>query len=230
MKNNLLKLLKRLSNCTIASFGELRGVGLIAFVFALSLTSCGTPDYLPKAELQTYIQDTSNGLSVAQEAGSVNMKVSYRPNEFLIWQELDGEEGAEFEEIKARYANYSYFVLQLKIGEKDALYGTSQNQADFNDKLQTLSFRMNQYVNMTTSQNDTIPVADFYYTRMFGLSKSSDILFVFNNEKINEADHVAFNIKEFGFNTGSRSFRFETKKLNQSPKLDELKHYSSEEL
>ncbi|MEQ9404089.1 MAG: hypothetical protein RIM99_10910 [Cyclobacteriaceae bacterium] len=222
MKTIFPHIASEISSIVIPPF--LKGVRGILILLVI-LSSCQPPDYLSQKELQNYIQDTSNGLSDEQEAGSLTMKVSYRPNDFLIWQEAEGKELADINEIGERYGDYAYFVLQLKAGKKDALYGTSASQAEFNNKLQTLSFRMNQFVNMTTSEKDTIPVADFYYTRMFGLSKTSDILFVFNKEKISAADEVAFNIKEFGFNTGSRSFRFDTEKLNRSPKLLELKSY-----
>ena len=123
------------------------------------------------------------------------------------------------------YNDYVYFVLQLSVKDKDALYGTSSNQADFNEKLQTLSFRMQQYINMTTSEYDTIPLADAYYTRMFGMSQSSDVLLVFNREDIVDDEWLSINSKEFGFKTGRKSFRFLQDNIQKTPKLTKLKPY-----
>lgn len=189
------------------------------------ITSCGTPEYLPKEELYEFIDESEN-LSRTINTGSITMKMSYRPTDFLIWQELEGEKDTNLiKETFHNYNQYLYFVLQLSAGDRDALYGTSANQADFNEKLQTLSFRMQQYVNMTTSENDTIPLADAHYTRMFGMSKTSDILLVFNKEKIDGDEWLAINNKEFGFKTGQRSFVFNTKDLAKAPKLLDLKPY-----
>lgn len=199
---------------------------LISSIGLVFMISCSTPEYLPKEELQQFIQDESNGLSKSVKAGDVTMKLNYRPNDFLVWQEVsDEEDTTEIRKSFNRYNDYIYFVLQLSAGEKDALYGTSANQMDFNDRLQTLSFRMNQYVNLTTSELDTIPVADAYYTRMFGLSKSNDILFVFNKEKLDQDQWISFNSKNFGFKTGRKSFRFDYNKIKKAPKLYELRGY-----
>ena len=198
------------------------GLGLSSMV----LLSCSTPDYLSQKELHSYIQDESNGLSKTVQAGNITMEVNYRPNDFLIWQEVEEEEDTtQIKEALNRYHDYIYFIMQLSAGEKDALYGTTTNQMDFNDRLQTLSFRMNQHVNLTTSELDTIPVADAYYTRMFGLSKSNDILFVFNREKLGTDQWISFNTKDFGFKTGRKSFRYELEKINNAPRLLELKPF-----
>jgi hypothetical protein len=222
-------------NRTIPSFKAIRRFGGavalcvsrgMSLILLFLITSCSTPDHLSQKDLQSYIQDESNGLSKSVEAGAVTMKVNYRPNDFLIWQEMEDEEDlSKITEVQNRYKNYIYFIMQLSAGEKDALYGITTNQMDFNDRLQTLSFRMNQFVNLTTSEQDTIPVADAYYTRMFGLSKSNDILFVFNREKIDTDQWISFNTKDFGFRTGRKSFRFDLESINNAPRLLELKPF-----
>ncbi|MEQ8627857.1 hypothetical protein [Ekhidna sp.] len=188
--------------------------------------SCTTPEYLPEKELYEYLGDENHGVSRTINTGGVTMKMTYRPNDFLIWQELDGEEdSARIKEVVNNYSQYLYFVMQLQAGEQDALYGTAADQSDFSDKLQTLSFRMPQYINMTTAEQDTIPLADAYYSRMFGMSKSSDVLLVFNAEQVNDDEWISINSKEFGFKTGRRSFRFRLEDLRNTPKLTQLKPY-----
>lgn len=189
----------------------------------LLLFGCSTPEYLSEDELTSYISDESNGLSASKERNGVMVKVNYRPKDFLIWQEVQGESDPEkVKKAMEKYEDHFYFIAQLSAGEKDALYGTSSDQVEFSEKLQTLSFRMNQFVNLTTSNQDTIPVADFYYSRMFGMSGSSDILFVFSEEKAKDTEWVSFNMKEFGFKTGVMRFRFDTRTIAQAPKLNEL--------
>ena len=190
------------------------------------LSSCATPEYLPEKELHQYLQDEDHGLSKSVQAGALTMKMTFRPTDFLLWQELEGEEDStKIRQAFKNYNDYVYFVLQLSVKDKDALYGTSSNQADFNEKLQTLSFRMQQYINMTTSEYDTIPLADAYYTRMFGMSQSSDVLLVFNREDIVDDEWLSINSKEFGFKTGRKSFRFLQDNIQKTPKLTKLKPY-----
>ncbi len=190
------------------------------------LLGCTTPEYMEEVELQEFINKESNGLTRSIETGKVTMKMSYRPIDFMVWQEIDNEiDSAKISQAFDNYDQYLYYVMQLSAGERDALYGSAVNQSDFSDKLQTLSFRMPQYINLTTSENDTIPLADAYYSRMFGMSASSDVLLVFNKEQIKSDEWISINTQEFGFKTGRRSFRFDLKDIKNTPKLIQLKPY-----
>ena len=192
----------------------------------LILLGCGTPDYLSEEALQQYVSDESNRLSKSKNVGNLNMQVTLRPSDLLVWQDVGvKEDTSDIKEAFGRYSKYLYLMMQLSVGERDALYALSKNQMEFNDRLQTLSFRMNQFANLTTSANDTLPVADFYYSRMFGLSSSNDVLFVFNVEEVKDIDWVSFNTKEFGFNSGRQSFRFDWGDIQEVPHLLPLKPF-----
>lgn len=203
-----------------------RPIVWLTFLLLGISTACSTPEYLPKEALQVYLQDPDNGLTRKMRAGEVQMTVTYRPNDLLVQQEVgDAQDTSAIRKAFEKYEDHAYFTVQLAAGERDALYGGSADQAAFSEHLQTLSFRMGEYVQLTTSAQDTIPVADFYYSRNFGLSKSSDILFVFNNEKLKNSNSLSFHVKEFGFRTGNQSFPFKTKDLVQAPKLEAFKTY-----
>jgi len=83
-------------------------------------------------------------------------------------------------------------MVHMEAGKRDALYGTSSGQDDFSNKLQTLSFKMSEYVNVTTSGKDTIPVADYAFPRTFGLARSTNLLFVFNKEEMKDKEWISF--------------------------------------
>lgn len=181
------------------------------------------PEFLNERDLNAYIQDTSNGLKQSREVGGIGLSVAYRPTDFLVYQEL-GQKKDESKRalLEKKYKDHVYFILDLTAGDRDILYGASANQADFSGKLQTLSFNMAAYTQLVTSKQDTIPVADYIYNRNFGISKSSTMLFVFNKEKIEGSETFAFQLEEFGFNTGLQHFEFATKDLFTIPKLAEL--------
>lgn len=179
------------------------------------------PDYLDREALNAYLADESNGLSNEMKAGGLHLKVTYRPTDLLVDQDLGHQvtDMQKVHEYRHRYEDYIYFVLNLEANGRDVLYGTSINQQDFGEKLQTLSFRMGEYVELTTALGDTIPVADYIYHRNFGIEGSSALLFVFHKEKIAGQPWVSFDLKEFGLGIGTRRFRFQTDDLERAPKL-----------
>ena len=201
----------------------MRVIKLSFLIGLVVLVSCENPAQLSEKELTEFVNDPANGVSKTIQAGKMEMKVTLRPNDFLVYQEV-GEEGSkeDIAEASKRYDDYLYLMLSLSAGEKDALYGLSQDQGVFSENLQVLSFRMGQYVTLTTSKQDTIPVGDYIFNRTFGLSKSNDLMFVFNREKISEEGWVSFNIGEFGMSTGRRNFRFELDDIYAVPTLEEL--------
>ncbi len=179
-----------------------------------------TPSQLDLQALNEYLLDEGNGLTVKQEAGNLNLKVTYRPNDLLVYQELDPfYDQHMIQKLHKKYEGYAYFVLSMETEGRDVLYGTAQGQTDFNERLQTLSFRMQELVSITTSARDTIPVADYVYPRNFGLAKSSTLLFAFNRERMKTADWLIFNLKEFGMRTGDQHFRFQVHDLEKTPRL-----------
>ncbi len=200
------------------------GSVLPALVFLL-LTSiligaCNPPKELPEKQLFEFILNESNGLCQKKQTNGIDISLYYKPTGLLVAQEADEKTNSEeIEQLENKYGNYAYFILDLAAGGKNALYATSGSMGAFSENLQTLAFRMDQYVNLTTSVNDTIPVADFIYPRMYGMSKSATVMFVFSKEKIHDSEWVSFNLNEFGMLTGDQQFRFKTKDIEAVPKL-----------
>jgi hypothetical protein len=107
--------------------------------------------------------------------------------------------------------------MSLSSNDKEALHQIASDQ--YSDLVQTLSFRMSNYVTLTTSVNDTIPVGDFMLNRTYGMSNSTDLLFVFNREKTKDTDWVQFNLNEFGLGIGNQRFRFDMHTLENVPEV-----------
>lgn len=187
---------------------------------SLFMYSCTTPKELPEKQLSEYVLNESNGLYQKKQTNGMDISLYYKPTGLLVAQEADEKtKPEEIEQLKNKYGNYAYFILDIAAGGKNALYATSGSMGTFSENLQTLAFRMDQYVNLTTSANDTIPVADFIYPRMYGMSKSATVMFVFNKEKIHDSKWVSFNLNEFGMLTGDQKFRFKTKDIKTVPRL-----------
>jgi hypothetical protein len=172
-------------------------------------------------ELSAYVMDEDNGMTKVVKAGDTHVEVMYRPTDLWVHQELGGQSPDEVrvKEIRSRYELYYYFVLSLSRNEKEALHQLSGGMPQYSELVNTLSFRMHDYVNMTTSAQDTIPVGDFILNRTFGMSQSTDVLFVFSRQEVKESEWVQFNLNEFGLGVGNQRFRFRVKDLEGAPKI-----------
>ncbi len=174
------------------------------------------------AELETYVKDQENGLTQEIESNGYTIRVTFRPTDLWVKQEV-GEgrfpDAQELAKLRHKYNAYYYFIVSLSRNNKEALHQLEGGMEQYSDLVQTLSFRMPQYTTLTTSASDTIPVGDFMLNRTYGLSRSTDLLFVFSREKAGDDAWVQFNLNEFGLGTGSQRFRFDREKLDEAPEL-----------
>ncbi|HEY9048675.1 MAG TPA: hypothetical protein VIN08_22365, partial [Ohtaekwangia sp.] len=136
-----------------------------------------------------------------------------------VYQEIGKHKATpeQIDTLRKKYSQYLYFILSLSANNKEALHQAASDQ--YGDLVQTLSFRMNNYVTLTTSANDSIPVGDFMLNRTYGMSNSTDLLFVFSKEKAKGKDWIQFNLNEFGLGIGNQRFRFEMSDLENIPEV-----------
>jgi hypothetical protein len=192
---------------------------VLSFLLIVLLVGCKPQSFPSEKELVAYIQDEENGLKKTNEVGDYKVTVTYRPTDLLIKQEVGEKPSKEaLEKARKKYQNYYYFILSLSKSGKEAL-DQSQGFGQYSEMVQKLSFRVPEFVNMTTSASDTIPVADFILNRTYGLGSSTDILVVFNKEKAKEQTWVQFNLNEFGMNLGNNRTRFKVNDLDNCPHL-----------
>ena len=196
---------------------------LVAVVgLCLGLTACGQPEYLNEEELKAYVLNKDNGLSKEHESKGTKSVVTYRPTDLLVLQETKGSttiDSVELMRLQNKYKNYYYFFLSLSKNSKEAEYQQGGGYGQFSELIQTMAFRMDQYVNMTTNAHDTIPVGDYIYPRTYGMSNASTLMFVFNREKAQGKEWVQFNMKEFGLGVGNQNFRFRVEDLENTPSI-----------
>ncbi|MCG8385703.1 MAG: hypothetical protein MJA30_09195 [Cytophagales bacterium] len=183
-------------------------------IFSLVLLhACGPPGLLDEGELRAYVLNPSNGLTISRSQENVQVRVSYHPTGLLLASDLGS---ADLVEQQKLYEGYHYFLISLSKEGKELLYN---EQGDFSNRLRTLAFNMSKYLNLTTSQADTIPVADYTFPRTFGMSGATQLLVVFDRSKTKEKDWVQLNMNEFGFGIGNQRFRFRVKDLENAPGL-----------
>lgn len=197
-------------------------VGSLFFLIMIELLaiSC-TPKYLSEEELIDYVLNSENGLTKELTVEDFRISATYRPADLWIAQELGSStDSIQIEKLKEKYSSHYYFVLGLSKNDREAIQAATMPQAQFSELLQTISFRMSAYINITTSHRDTIPLADHSYSRTFGAGGSNEILLVFDNEKIVDQEWFQINLTEFGLGLGRQSLRFECKNFHNTPQID----------
>lgn len=186
---------------------------LVAFWGCQSLPQ--TPD-----ELAAYAQDPQHGLVQEKQVGPVRMRVQYRPTDLLVAQELpESREAEQIKALRAKYGQYAYFILSFSQDNQEALYQRA-DYGQFSETLQNLAFRMNRFTQLTTAQQDTIPLADFAYPRLYGHGSSTQVMLVFDREKIPDDDWVQLTVEDVGLGTGRQHFRFDIEQLHRAPTID----------
>jgi hypothetical protein len=182
---------------------------------------CSGSEFNSIQALNDYISDPAHDLSQTVESNGYRISLTYRPTDLLVTQDV-GEnvhDSSAVNTLRKKYNNYYYFLLSLSRDGKEALHQVG-GMSEYSELVQTLSFRMANYVTLTTASADTVPVGDFILNRTYGLSQSTDLLFVFNKEKTIGKEWVQFNLNEFGLGAGNQRFRFRTKDLEELPGID----------
>lgn len=197
--------------------GELK---LLIFLGVLvCLVSC-VKDFKSAEELQTFIADEDNGLTKSKRVGDVTIKVTHRPTDLLVDQELNGEVSEEVvKKLRNKYSKYAYFTLSLSAQNKEVEAYQVSDQGSFGSRVQQLSFGMTDVVELHTNTKDTVAVADYVYQRTFGIGNSSDMLFAFERDELKKSQWIQFQLDDFGLGIGTNRFRFKTKHIQNPPQL-----------
>jgi hypothetical protein len=189
------------------------------FIF-FCVTACGLKTRSAD-DLNAFVQNENNGLQKSLTSEGTRISVSYKPTDLWIHQELQNSASTQeaIESLRKKYSAYHYFVVSFSRNSEEALTQLN-NMREYGELVQTMSFRMDEFVSMTTSQRDTIPVGDFAINRTYGLSASTDILFAFSKEKTTGSQWIQIDLSEFGLGVGKQRFRFDIKDLEDAPLID----------
>lgn len=187
---------------------------LIGLITIITTISC-SKTFSSVEELQKYILDQSNGLIAIKEEKEIIIKVIYRPTDLLIARELKSK---KLEDLKLKYEKNLYFILSYSKAGHDILKSGVTSQTDYGNKLNVLSYNMNQYVRLISGK-DTIPVKDYIYQNMFGTSHSTELLFAFSKDQIKKAKTIEFVLEDIGFGIGKKIFEFQYSDIENIPHL-----------
>jgi len=139
----------------------------------------------------------------------------------LVNQELDDNSNKEeIKELRKKYSKYMYFNLSMSKGNHELLSTAPKNRNEFGAMVNQLAFGMGDKVHLYTQQKDTLELLDFVYPRMYGMSRSTDLLFVYPRDKENlNEEYLNFTIEDLGLFTGEIKFKIPIKKINHEPTI-----------
>jgi hypothetical protein len=191
----------------------------VFLIVILGCSGCQTRDFDSPDELRKFIRDEEYGLSKTVKPGAFSVRVTYLPTDLMVYQELNAVKADPLliETLRKKYGAHHYFLMEISKDSREALVMDNDSEV-FGDLVNTLSFRMGQFVSMTSVKSDTLMLEDFILDRTYGMASSTNLMFVFKKKQLAE-QQFSFNLKEFGLHTGDQKFRFFKKDIDNVPTL-----------
>ena len=191
----------------------------VFFAILITLFSCQKKEFDSLEGLNSYVAEEENGLKYSKTVNGINYVLQYRPTDVLVHQELSAEKGQSIEKLRGKYKDQLYFNLSMSMNNKELLSNVGDRQK-FADLVNELLFNMDERVYLVGSSKDTIPLIDFVYPRMYGMSPSTTILLVYPREKINVKEtYLNLIVEDIGFNTGEVKFKVSANALINEPEI-----------
>lgn len=185
------------------------------------LISCSQHTFIDERLLIEFLKDEENGYVQRKSVNGIDIELMYRPTDLLVMQELG--DSISLEKIKIlrdKYSQYLYFHLSMSKNDRDLLGVAPRNREGFGQMVNQLVFGMKDKVHLINSLKDTIQLVDYVYPRLYGMGKTSSMLFVFqrDEQKLNTS-YISFTIQDFDLQTGEVNFKIDTRKVNKEPSI-----------
>ena len=198
---------------------------IMAGVFTLGLlvlcVSCQQKTFDTPEELMAHVTDPENGYVQERSINGIDFKITYRPTDMLVQQEMNEDDGQAIQDsLRAKYNKYLYFNLSLARNSQEVLNGMAGNRNEFGAMVNQLAFGMGDKVHLFSKAKDTIELADYVYPRLYGMGGGTSMLFVYpRDEKLMNSDFFHVTIEDIGLNTGEVGFKIPTEPIKNEPFL-----------
>ena len=182
------------------------------YLFILILfASCGGKTFDSTEEYMKYINDEENGFSQVKEINGVKVKLTFKPTDFMVLQELSNSSNQTVskESLKNKYDKNLYFVLSYSRDNKELLSTISTSREEYNSIQDALTFGMTRKVSLVNQDRDTIQMIDYNFARTYGMSRSTNLLFIFKRDEIlKKSKELIFNVQDIGLAIGDIKFKY----------------------
>ena len=199
-----------------------RPTKLLVLVFLILIgTACKQKTFDTENDLWVYIKDETNGYIHKKKVGDVTYAITYRPTDVLVKQQLgDNYNQHQVDSLRTKYREYIYMNLSMSANDQELLNSMVGNRSAFGAMVNQLAFEMTDKIHLYSRSKDTIPMADYIYPRMYGMSGSTNILLIYPRDKgLLNQEFFHFSIEDLGFKTGEVRFKVPTKPFKSEPML-----------
>ncbi len=197
------------------------GLKTLIINMLLIFVSCSNKTFDSSEELLKYIKEPGNEYRHVKTVNGVDFSLLYKPTDLLVAQELgDKIISAKIDSLRNKYKEHMYFIVSMSKNNQELLTNVARDKQRFGAMVNQLAFGMEQKVHLYTPTKDTIAMADYIYPRMYGMSRSTTMMFVYpREEKVTTSEFMTLTIEDLGFYTGEVKFKIPTKIINNEPKL-----------
>lgn len=190
---------------------------LLLILWTLLFCSCGSKEFDSEEELWSYIKNPDNGYFQEKSVNGVDFSLLYKPTDLIVAQELRNKDATqqEIDSLRNKYSQYAYFNLSMSRSNEELLNSLAGDRKKFGSMVNQLSFEMEDKIHMFSNKKDTIPLVDYVYPRMYGMSKSTSILLVYFKTELEDFNKLILCIEDLGFGTGNVKFNTQVKKIKE---------------
>jgi hypothetical protein len=190
-------------------------------ILLLLFISCNNNSFADEEALLEYLKVEENGYVQRKSINGIDFELMYRPTDLLVKQELgDSISSEKVKALRDIYSKYLYFNLSMSKNNKELLNTIPNNRDHFTSILNQLTFGMGEKVHVFYNKKDTLEIVDYIYPRLYGMSNSTTIMFIYlRKENLTNSEYLFFAIEDLGLNTGEIKFKIPYKLIEQEPKL-----------
>ncbi len=191
---------------------------LISFFALLALfTACKSKEVNTEEELINYIKQESNMLVKNEKTNGLEINVSYKPVDLIVMQQLKSNKNLNVDSLKKHFDKYYYFTIDFSENGKELNQQLMMDKVAYGQAINDLAFKMSSKVYLTDNKNDTLPIADYVYSRLFGATGKSTFLFSFSKPQYQpETLHLYVITDDIG---SKKKFTFNGAAINNIPHL-----------
>lgn len=199
---------------------KIRSISFLgAGIFILLMTHCESDitEFNTMGDLIKYVLDENNGFKITKDNQNQKLSVIYKPTDEVILQMIENEKKltpGELDSLRNQYKKYIYFNVYVSKNSK-SLTGNTNSLEEHGKLINHLAFNLKESVYAITSANDTLPLKDYLFPRLYGYGNDSQFLLVFNRPEYSNLDWIKIKFKDII----KEEIVFDTKKLMKEPVL-----------
>lgn len=197
---------------------------LVIYISLFLFIGCADKTFEDRDSLLEYLKEFDNGYCLRKKVNGFRYDLMYKPTDLLVFQELSSEKNYDLHDVvrlRNKYGKYMYITLSISKNNKELLSSTPKNRKEFTDMVHRLVFKMKKSVHLFNQNKDTLEMLDYVYPRLYGTTRSTEILFVYpKDKKYLNNEFLYFTIEDLGNYTGEIKFEIKTNKILNEPSLD----------